>query len=126
MSMFGIAAIGGGQQYRISSIHGNPYRLGQVQRVERQQEEHAKPLVIASPVEKDDFYVKDYGELKKTQNTATGDFAELLATQERALTQTPEKTSPDYMSRLNDTIGMMGFQNCLRDRLNGSGFMPFA
>ena len=63
--------------YRISSIHGNPYTLNPVSEITEQTEQSGRPLVIAAD-KKDELYVKDYGELKNTGSTATGDFAEML------------------------------------------------
>ncbi len=124
MGISAIAGFSGFGSYRISSIHGNPYSLNAVQRVEKDNGRSGKPLVIASE-EKEDLYVKDYGELDAPKSTASGDFAEMLGIQESMLSQKDEGRQTDYASYLNDTIGMMGFQNRLRDQLGGVGFTPF-
>ena len=120
----GISAIAGFGNYRISSIHGNPYSLSAIQKVGKDNGLSGKPLVIASE-EKEDLYVKDYGELDAPKSTASGDFAEMLGIQESMLSQKNEGKHADYASYLNDTIGVMGMQNRLRDQLNGAGFTPF-
>lgn len=126
MAISGIAAITGMEQYRISSIHGNPYSMSPIQKVGDSPADNGKALVIATPEKKEDLYVKDYGALEDTRSTATGDFAELLELQENSMTKSlEEEQSSDYAGYLNDTIGMMGFQNRLRDQLNGIGFVPF-
>lgn len=126
MTISGITAFSGMGQYRISSIHGNPYSMNPVQEIGEQASGSGKPLVIASPEKKDDLYVKDFGKLEKTRSTAVGDFAEILGMQEEALTDAmAEEQTNKYANYLNDTIGMMGFQNRLRDQLTGGGFVPF-
>lgn len=126
MAISGIAAIAGIEQYRISSIHGNPYSMSQVQRIGNSSSGNGKALVIAAPEKKEDLYVKDYDELENTKSTAIGDFAELLETQEDSMLQgMEEKQTADYANYLNDIIGVMGVQNRLRDQLNTGGFMPF-
>lgn len=126
MTISGITAFSGMGQYRISSIHGNPYSMNPVQGIGKQAAGSGRPLVIASPEKKDDLYVKDFGELEKTRSTAIGDFAEILELQkETSVDAMAEEQTANYASYLNDTIGMMGFQNCLRDQLTGSGFVPF-
>ncbi|MFG6368309.1 MAG: hypothetical protein K1W16_07745 [Lachnospiraceae bacterium] len=122
----GIAAISGFGNYRISSIHGNPYSLNAIQKIGQNNDRSGKPLVIASEDKKENLYVKDYGALEATRSTASGDFAEMLGIQESMLSQKQEVQKSDYVSYLNDTIGMMGMQNRLRDRLNGTGFIPFS
>lgn len=123
----GISAVAGGAgfgSYRISSIHGNPYSMGAIQKIGQNNGRSGKPLVIASE-EKEASYVRDYGELDATKSTASGDFAEMLGIQESMLSRKAEGRQTDYASYLNDTIGMMGLQNRLRDQLNGVGFTPF-
>lgn len=124
MGISAIAGFSGFGSYRISSIHGNPYSLDAVQKIGKDNGRSGKPLVIASE-EKDDLYVKDYGELDAAKSTASGDFAEMLGIQESMLSQKEEGKQTNYVSYLNDTIGMMGLQNRLRDQLNGAGFTPF-
>ncbi len=122
----GISAIAGFGNCRISSIHGNPYSLNAIQKIGQNNDRSGKPLVIASEEKKEDLYVKDYGTLDATKSTASGDFAEMLGIQESMLSQKEEVQKSDYASYLNDTIGMMGMQNRLRDHLNGAGFTPFS
>lgn len=128
MSISGISGISGlGGSYRISSIHGNPYSMAPIQRVGQNNEKRSgKPLVIASEQPEENLYVKDYGELAAPKSTATGDFAEMLGIERDMLAQDDGAQGSDYASYLNDTIGMMGLQNRLRDQLNGVGFTPFA
>lgn len=126
MGISAIAGFSGFGNYRISSIHGNPYSLNAIQKVGQNNGRSGKPLVIASEEKKDDLYVKDYGTLDATKSTASGDFAEMLGMQESLLSQKEEVQKSDYASYLNDTIGMMGMQNRLRDHLNGAGFTPFS
>ena len=88
--------------------------------------QRGRALVIGQEKPEEELYVKDYGELSKTKNTATGDFAELLSMQESRLSDNGQTQEDDgYASYLKDTIGMMGFQNGLRERLNGVGFALF-
>lgn len=125
MGISAIAGFSGFGSYRISSIHGNPYSMNAIQKIGQDNGRSGKPLVIASEEKKEDLYVKDYGELDAPKSTASGDFAEMLGIQERMLSQKDEGRQTDYASYLNDTIGMMGLQNRLRDQLNGAGFSPF-
>lgn len=125
--MSGIAAISGMEQYRISSIYGNPYSMSPIQKIGDSSGDNGKALVIASPKQEDELYVKDFGELEKTKSTAVGEFAEILEFQEDSLMQTrQDEQKKAFSSSLNDTIGMMGFQNRLRNQLNGVGFVPFS
>lgn len=123
----GITGISGMESYRISSIHGNPYTLNPVSKITDQTEQSGKPLVIAATDKKDELYVKDYGELKNTGSTATGDFAEMLGIQQDMQaggTQQAQKQQSMSTSYYNDLIGMMGYQNAIRDQL-GTSFIPF-
>lgn len=124
MGISAIAGLSGFVGYRISSIHGNPYSMNAVQKIGKDNGRSGKPLVIASE-EKEDLYVKDYGELEPTKSTASGGFAEMLGIQEDMLSQKDTGRPTDYASYVNDTIGMMGLQNRLRDQLGGVGFTPF-
>lgn len=125
MTISGITAFSGMGQYRISSIHGNPYSMNPVQAIGEPSSGSGRPLVIASAEKKDDLYVKDFGELEKTKSTAVGDFAEILEMEEAMTDEMAEEQTANYAEYLNDTIGMMGFQNRLRDQLTGGGFVPF-
>ena len=125
MGISAIAGFSGSGSYRISSIHGNPYSMNAVQKIGQNNGRSGKPLVIASEEKKEDLYVRDYGELDAPKSTASGDFAEMLGIQESMLSQKADGRQTDYASYLNDTIGMMGLQNRLRDQLNGAGFTPF-
>lgn len=123
MGISGITGFSGFGNYRISSIHGNPYSMNAIQRVEYNSRQSGKPLVIASEQQQEDLYVKDYGALDTPKSTATGGFAEMLSIQESMFSQEDgaQQTAQDtYASYLKDTIGVMGFQNCLRDKLNSS------
>ena len=124
MGISAIAGFSGFGGYRISSIHGNPYSMNAIQKIGQNNGRSGKPLVLASE-EKEDLYVKDYGELDAPKSTASGDFAEMLSIQESMLSQKHEGRQNDYASYLNDTIGMMGLQNRLRDQLDGAVFTPF-
>lgn len=124
MGISAIAGFSGFGSYRISSIHGNPYSMNAIQKIGKDNGRSGKPLVIASE-EKEDLYVKDYGELEAPKSTAGGDFAEMLGIQESMLSQKEEGKQTNYASYLNDTIGMMGLQNRLRDQLGVSGFTSF-
>ena len=128
MSISGIAGFSGLGNYKISSIHGNPYSMNAIQRI-GQNNGRSKPLVIGQEKPKEELYVKDYGELDAAKGTATGDFAEMLNIQEHMLSKKDTASSTgkqEYASYLNDTIGRMGFQNRLRDQLNGIGIEPFS
>lgn len=133
MSIAAIAGFSSLRDYRISSIHGNPYSTYAVQRISRNMgNQRGRAFVIGQEKPEEDLYVKDYGELSKTKNTATGDFAEMLSMQESSASDSGlsqedgESSDPSgYASYLKDTIGMMGFQNGLRERLNGVGFTLF-
>lgn len=125
MTISGISAFSGMGQYRISSIHGNPYSMNPIQEIGEQSSGGGRPLVIASSEKKDDLYVKDFGELEKTTSTLVGDFAEILEMGEAMTDDMAEQQTADYTKYLNDTIGMMGFQNRLRDQLTDGGFIPF-
>lgn len=124
-----ISAIAGLSQlsksYRISSVHGNPYSMYAIQKIGRNlNNQRGRALVIGQKEPEEDLYVKDYGELSKTKSTATGDFAEMLSMQKKKVSDNGQAQEQDesYASYLNDTIGVMGFQNGLRERLNGIGF----
>lgn len=125
MGISAVAGLSGLGNYRISSIHGNPYSMSAIQKIGQNSERSGKPLVIAAE-EKKDLYVKDYGELETPKSTASGDFAEMLSMQENMFSQKEDDRQAEYASYLNDTIGMMGLQNRLRDQLNGVGFTPFS
>ena len=51
----------------------------------------------------------------------------MLSIQEEIQTSSNKVTSvkESYNSYINDTIGLMGYQNQLRDQLMGTGFVPF-
>ena len=125
MTISGINAFSGMGQYKISSIQGNPYSMSPIQEIGAQATGGGRPLVIASAEKKDDLYVKDFGELEKTTSTAVGDFAEILEIEEAMTDEMAEQQTANYAKYLNDTIGMMGFQNRLRNQLVGVGFIPF-
>ena len=76
---------------------------------------------------KDELYVKDYGELKNTGSTATGDFAEMLGIwqdMQAGGTQQVQQQQNTSTSYYNDMIGLMSYQNAIRDQL-GTSFIPF-
>lgn len=125
MTISGISAFSGMGQYRITSIHGNPYSMSPIQEIGEQVSGGKKPLVIASAEKKEDLYVKNFGELEKTTSTAIGDFAEILEIEEAMTDEMAEQQTVNYAKYLNDTIGMMGFQNRLRNQLTGVSFEPF-
>ena len=113
------------KSYRISSIHGNPYSTYAIQKIGRDMNnQRGRALVIGQKEPKEDLYVKDYGELSKTKSTATGDFAEMLSMQKKKAADNGQAQEQDnnYASYLKDTIGVMGFQNGLREKLNNEGF----
>lgn len=124
MGISAITGLSGFGGYRISSIHGNPYSMNAIQKVGQNNGRSGKPLVIASN-EKEGLYVKDFGKLEATKSTASGGFAEMLGIQESMLSQKSKNKQTNYASHLNDTIGVMGFQNRLRNKLGGTGFKPF-
>lgn len=112
------------KSYRISSIHGNPYSTYAIQKIGRDMNnQRGRALVIGQKEPKEDLYVKDYGELSKTKSTATGDFAEMLSMQKKKAADNGQVQEKDnnYASYLKDTIGVMGFQNGLREKLNNEG-----
>lgn len=127
MSISAIAGFSGIGNYRISSINGNPYSMYAIQKIGRNMDNRrGRALVIGQEKSGEDLYVKDYGELAKTKRTAIGDFAELLSIQESSAVDgsfTQEAAdaagASEYASYLRDTIGVMGFQNGLRERLTG-------
>ena len=126
MMVSGITGISGMNSYRISSIHGNPYTVNPVSEITEQTEQSGRPLVIAAD-KKDELYVKDYGELKNTGSTATGDFAEMLGIwqdMQAGGTQQVQQQQNTSTSYYNDMIGLMGYQNAIRDQL-GTSFIPF-
>ena len=111
-----------GSDYRVSSIHGNPYSMKAVKRIGEDSEQGRKSLILARKKPKDELYVKDYGELGSTKSTATGSFAELLNTREEMLSASGarQNTRNNYSDYLNDTIGVMGQNNRLREQLLGA------
>lgn len=117
------------KNYRISSIHGNPYSTYAIQKIGRNMNnQRGRALVIGQKEPKEDLYVKDYGELSKTKSTATGDFAEMLSMQKKKAAdngQAQEKEN-NYASYIKDTIGVMGFRNDLREKLNNVGVEQLA
>ena len=109
--------------YRISSIHGNPYSMYAVQKITRDLgSQRGRALVIGKEKPEEELYVKDFGELEQTKSTATGGFADILSIQKKKA-EDSDRQIQDYASYLNDTIGVMGFRNGLRDKLN-SGIAP--
>lgn len=127
MSISAIAGFSGLRDYRISSIHGNPYSTYAIQKIGRNMDnQRGRALVIGQEKPEEELYVKDYGTLPKTSSTAMGDFAQLLDIQKSALSDRDTDTgTSDYASYLKDTIGMMGFQNGLREKLGNAGFALF-
>lgn len=110
--------------YRISSVYGNPTAFEPISPISEDTKAN-KALIIAQK-ESDDIYVKDYGNLESTTSTVTGKFADLLSIQESYKTTAPAAESENsYVSEINDMIGMMGFQNRLRNQLVGIDFQPF-
>ncbi len=123
MAISGIAGVRGlGSDYRVSSIHGNPYSMKAVKKIGNDAEQGGKSLILARKKPKDELYVKDYGELGSTKSTATGSFAEMLSAREEMLSAsgTGEKAKGSYSDYLNDTIGMMGQNNRIREQLLGA------
>ena len=103
MMVSGITGISGMNSYRISSIHGNPYTLNPVSEITEQTEQSGRPLVIAA------------------------DFAEMLGIwqdMQAAGTQQVQQQQNTSTSYYNDMIGLMGYQNAIRDQL-GTSFIPF-
>lgn len=128
MAISGISGLSGMNQYKISSINGNPGSLNPVRKIGQDTDRSGKPLVIASSDnEKQSLYIKDYGELEKINSTAVGGFADMLSIQTDMLASgsEPVQQQNSMTSFLNDTIGVMGYQNQLRDQLMGTGFVPF-
>lgn len=126
MRITGSMGIQGFDGYRVSSIHGNPQKTAPIQPIDNSQKQGNGALVIASK-EQEELYIKDYGKLPEVGNTQTGGFAQILATQETMNINNESQTqkSQQFTDYLNDTIGVMGFQNRLRDQLLGMSFMPF-
>lgn len=126
MRITGSMGIQGFDSYRVSSIHGNPQKTAPIQPIDSKEAQGNGALVIATK-EKEELYVKDYGELPEVMSTQTGGFAQILETQELMKTDTniQAQNSQQFTDYLNDTIGVMGFQNHLRDQLLGMSFMPF-
>ena len=124
MGISAITGFSGMNQYRISSINGNPSVLKPVERVEEDNAKGNKALVIAQK-EDNELYVKDYGEVPAAYSTAVGGFADLLNMQnimQEQITNTQNQSRDSF----NDMIGMMGYQNRLREQLTGIGFVEFA
>ena len=127
MSISAIAGFSALRDYKISSIHGNPYSTYAIQKIGRNMDNRrGRALVIGQEKPEEDLYVKDYGELEAPQGAVSNDFAEMLEMQESMFSKKDESRRSDYASYLNDTIGMMGLQNRLRDQLSGVGFVPFS
>jgi len=126
MRITGSMGIQGFDNYRISSIHGNPQKTAPIQPIDSNESKKNSALVIATK-EKEELYVKDYGDLPEVMSTQTGGFAQILETQElmKADTNIQAQNSQQFTDYLNDTIGVMGFRNHLRDQLLGMSFMPF-
>ncbi len=117
MTIGGSLSIGGTNNYRVSSIHGNPTSLRPIQRLTQNEQQGNQALVIAQKTSGSN-YIKDYGELEKTTNTVIGGFEELLALQNGADEETKaDSTALSYASYLMDTIGVMGFKNQIREQL---------
>lgn len=110
----------GMDQYRISSIHGNPASLRPIERLQAQNEQQTnKPFVIAQK-EPSSSYVKEFGDLPKTTNTAMNGFAEIFAMQSSKLQESEEVSTQKedaFSTFLMDTIGMMGMKTQLRSQL---------
>lgn len=126
MRITGSMGIQGFDNYRVSSIHGNPQKTAPIQPIDSNKGQGNSALVIATK-EKEELYVKNYGELPEVMRTQTGGFAQILETQEMMKTDTniQAQNSQQFTDYLNDTIGVMGFRNHLRNQLSGMFFMPF-
>lgn len=111
--------------YRITSINGNPNSLAPIERVGEKNTKKNKALVIASEEKEQDLYVKDYGELAKPTRLEQGAFAEVLSMKAEGFTNDMPKSQGSMVAFYNDSIGMMGYSNNLRNQLTGSGFTPF-
>ena len=121
-----ISGFGGFGSFRISSIHGNPNSLQPIGKVGEQDNQKGKPLVIAQKEQENQLYIKDYGDLEPVTQMQSGAFAAVLEMQAgqmgEAQKQTGSNSSLDYY---NDLIGLMGFENKMRDQLTGTTFEPF-
>lgn len=128
MTVSGVMGFSGMGDYRVSSIHGNPYTMSPISRIESNSTKSGKALVIATQKQEDRLYVKDFGEMENPKSTATGDFAEMLGIQEDMLSADTmgEKQTKTQASYYNDMIGMMGYRNHLREQLQGADFVPFS
>lgn len=126
MRITGSMGIQGFESYRVSSVHGNPQGTAPIRPIESKETQGNSALVIASK-EQEELYIKDYGELPEVKSTQTGGFAQILETQEmlKTDTYTQAPNSQQFTDYLNDTIGVMGYKNHLRDQLMGLSFMPF-
>lgn len=120
MSIGAISGFFDMNQYRISSVHGNPASMKPVKRIqEHDGQQGNKPLVIAQK-EPGSSYVKDFGELPKTTNTMVHGFADIFAMQSEQLQDNSglsTQKEDSFSTFLMDTIGMMGMKTQLRSQL---------
>lgn len=116
MRIGGNLSIWGTNDYRVSSIHGNPASLQPIRRLVQNEQQGNQALIIAQKTTGSD-YVKDYGELEKTTSTSIDGFGDILAMQNSSEEVSDGQEVSSYASYIKDTIGVMGFKNQIREQL---------
>ena len=123
----GISAISGLSGYSVVGIYGNPNSVSSISKVDEESKKN-NPLITLAEEPEQAPKVDDFEPLEPTTSMSTGGFADILSMQEAGadMQQSFSQNSGNAADAFNDAIGLMGFQNNLRDQLNGSGFEPFS
>lgn len=112
--------------YQVLGIYGNPASVNPISRISEDSRK-SNPLVTVSE-EKEQTTWEDL-KLSKATSTAVKGFSDVMKRQElTGSTEAWEQNTqmPDAMANtLNDTIGLMGYQNALRESLMGMSFQAF-
>lgn len=123
-----VSAISGLSGYNILGIYGNPSSIRSVSKVDEYARKN-NPLVTVAEQPEEAADIQEYEPLEPTTSVDSGGFADILALQDggaQMQNNTFSQDSGNASSAFNDTIGLMGFQNNLREQLLGADFQPFA
>ena len=114
--------------YQVLGIYGNPSSVNPVSRISEDTRK-SNPLVTVTEEPKQMSW--EDMDLPKATNTSVNSFSDVMKRQEltgMAFEQNDEeelKMSDTMEDSLNQTIGLMGYQNALREKLMGTGFQAF-
>lgn len=114
--------------YQVLGIYGNPTSVNPINRISEDTRK-SNPLVTVSE-EPEQLTWEDMN-LPRTAGTAVSSFSVIMKKQELTGAGTEWDESSDAQQSavtadvLNETIGLMGYQNALRESLMGTGFQEF-